>query len=43
MTASCGVYDLTWSGGFFGRELRIAVNATSRACFNWNINFTMSR
>jgi hypothetical protein len=40
---SCGVYDVTASGGFFGRELRMSVNATSRTCYNFNMTITLSR
>ena len=37
---SCGVYNVTGSGGFFNRELRMSVNATSATC--WNLNMTIS-
>jgi hypothetical protein len=37
---SCGSYTYTGSGGFFGRELRISMSASSNTC--WNFNFTAS-
>ena len=40
---SCGVYQLTGSGGFFGRELRLSVNGVSATCFNFNFSATMTR
>lgn len=40
---SCGTYNWTGSGGFFGRELRLAVNATSATCYNFNLNMTLTR
>jgi|GEM_PF-3285727 len=40
---SCGTYQYTASGGFFGRELRMSINATSRTCWNINMTFLLSR
>jgi hypothetical protein len=40
---SCGTYSYTGSGGFFGRDLRISMVATSRTCYNMNITINMSR
>jgi hypothetical protein len=40
---SCGRYNYTSSGGFFGRDLRLAVNATSSTCYNINMTITLSR
>lgn len=40
---SCGTYRYTASGGFFGRELRISMSATSATCFNMNLTILMSR
>lgn len=40
---SCGVYNFTISGGFFGRELRISMVATSATCYNFNFTATLSR
>ena len=40
---SCGTYTYTGSGGFFGREMRISMNATSRTCYNMNITILLSR
>jgi hypothetical protein len=37
---SCGVYSAAGSGGFFGREFRISMTATSSTC--WNFNFSAS-
>lgn len=38
-----GTYAYTASGGFFGRELRIAFNATSAVCYNLNFSAVLSR
>lgn len=43
ITESCGTYNAVGSGGFFGRELRISINATSRTCFNFNFTATLTR
>ena len=40
---SCGVYNYTASGGFFGRELRMSGVYTSRTCLNMNITINMTR
>lgn len=40
---SCGVYNYVASGGFFGRELRMSVVATSSTCFNFNMTITLTR
>jgi hypothetical protein len=41
--ASCGRYQYFASGGFFGRELRLSLNATSSTCSNINMTLTLSR
>lgn len=40
---SCGIYSYTASGGFFGRELRVSVSATSSTCFNFNFTAVLTR
>lgn len=40
---SCGLYDFVASGGFFGRELRLSMNATSRTCINFNFTTVLVR
>ena len=40
---SCGVYSYTASGGFFGRELRISMTATSSTCLNFNFSTVLTR
>jgi hypothetical protein len=40
---TCGVYNVTASGGFFGRELRMSISATSTTCYNMNITINLSR
>ncbi len=40
---SCGTYSAVGSGGFFGRDLRISMSATSRTCYNMNITITLTR
>ena len=40
---SCGRYTASASGGFFGREMRIAINAVSQTCYNFNMTITVSR
>jgi len=42
-TESCGVYNMTGSGGFFGKDLRLSINATSRTCYNFNMTVNLSR
>src|SRR5215510_14906771 len=41
-TDSCGVYTVSASGGFFGRDLRISMSATSRTCYNINMTMTLT-
>ncbi len=40
---TCGTYNWTGSGGFFGRELRMSINATSSTCYNFNMTINLSR
>lgn len=40
---SCGTYSYTASGGFFGRDLRLSLNATSAACLNMNMTINLTR
>lgn len=40
---SCGTYNWTGSGGFFGRELRMSINATSPTCYNFNMTINLTR
>ena len=40
---SCGVYTGTGSGGFFGRELRFSLTATSSTCYNFTVTAVLSR
>ena len=40
---SCGIYNWTGSGGFFGRDLRMSINATSSTCYNFNMTINLSR
>jgi hypothetical protein len=40
---SCGRYTYTGSGGFFGRDLRLSMNATSTTCYNMNLTITLTR
>ena len=40
---SCGIYNWTGSGGLFGRDLRMSINATSSTCFNFNMTMNLSR
>src|SRR5262249_51875667 len=39
---SCGTYNYTGSGGFFGRDLRISLSATSRTCYNFNMTVSLT-
>ena len=39
----CGTYNVTGSGGFFGRELRFSLVATSTTCLNFNFTAVLSR
>jgi hypothetical protein len=40
---SCGIYNYSGSGGFFGRDFRISLNATSRTCYNFNMTMNLTR
>jgi hypothetical protein len=40
---SCGTYNASGSGGFFGREFRISMTATSATCFNFNFSASLFR
>lgn len=40
---TCGGYSYTASGGFFGRELRLSMSATSATCLNFNFTAVLSR
>lgn len=41
---SCnGTYNYSVSGGFFGRELRISISATSAVCLNFNFTAVLTR
>lgn len=40
---SCGRYSWTGSGGFFGRELRMSIVATSTTCLNFNMTINLTR
>jgi hypothetical protein len=40
---SCGTYNYAASGGFFGRELRISMTASSSTCYNFNFTATLAR
>ncbi len=42
-TEDCGTYNATGSGGFFGRELRFSLVATSTTCLNFNFTAVLSR
>jgi hypothetical protein len=42
-TTITGTYTGSASGGFFGRELRISMNATSTRCLNFNFTATLTR
>jgi hypothetical protein len=39
---SCGTYNAVASGGFFGRDFRISMSATSQTCYNMNITITLT-
>jgi hypothetical protein len=41
--ASCGNYDYVGSGGFFGRDFKVSITATSRTCYNFNFTANLSR
>jgi hypothetical protein len=40
---SCGTYNYTASGGFFGKEFRLSMSATSSTCLNFNFTMTLTR
>lgn len=40
---SCGTYHYSASGGFFGRELRLSVIATSSTCYNYSFTAVLTR
>lgn len=41
---SCGgTYHYVGSGGFFGRELRLTLSATSGLCYNFNFTAVLTR
>ena len=40
---SCGVYSYVGSGGFFGRDFKFSMTATSASCLNFNIAATLTR
>ena len=40
---SCGNYTYSASGGFFGRELRLSMTATSPTCYNFNFTATLTK
>ena len=42
-TEDCGTYNFTGSGGFFRRELRFSLVATSTTCLNFNFTAVLSR
>lgn len=39
---SCGTYNYSASGGFFGRTMRMSISATSRTCYNFNMTMNLS-
>jgi hypothetical protein len=41
---SCGGrYNYSASGGFFGKDLRLSMSATSSTCYNFNFTATLTR
>lgn len=40
---SCGVYSVSGSGGFFGRQLQFSITAVSSTCWNFSFTATLSR
>lgn len=40
---SCGTYNYTGSGGFFGREFRLSMSASSSTCYNFNFTMVLTR
>jgi hypothetical protein len=42
--SSCGgTYNYTGSGGFFGRQMTLSINATSSRCYNMNMTINLTR
>lgn len=41
--ADCGNYNYTFSGGFFDRELRMSMRATSPVCYNFDLTISVFR
>jgi hypothetical protein len=42
--SSCGgTYSYTVGGGFYGREFRLSMSATSPTCYNFNFTSVLSR
>jgi hypothetical protein len=41
-TESCGIYNWTASGGFFGRSLQASFAYTSRTCYNFTVTFNLT-
>jgi len=39
----CGTFTYTFSGGFFDRELRMSMRATSPICYNFDLTISMFR
>lgn len=39
----CGTYNYTFSGGFFDRELRMSMRATSLVCYNFDLTISVFR
>lgn len=39
----CGIYTYTFSGGFFDRELRMSMRATSPVCYNFDLTISVFR
>ena len=40
---SCGIYNYSASGGFFGRTFQFAMQASSSTCPNFNLSGTLTR
>ena len=39
----CGAYNYTFSGGFFDREMRMTMRATSSVCYNFDLTISVFR
>jgi hypothetical protein len=39
----CGTYNYTFNGGFFDRELRMSMRATSAVCYNFDLTISVFR